>query len=737
MLATKILALLCCIGPARGDEAKFTAGLAQVAKLAEDEKWGEAKKRLLALLEQHREQEYVRPRFSDIVEQLKRTSVRMAVPRPKLDDLMSGKVTKDARMLGEFEVVYAPGTRADFQIREQEADDAEGAERRKVSQKKPMPSLIHPLEWNGTSSIEISGTSRDDGARGDERGWMYVYYAFDSSTQLAALLGSRPEPADRDGKSFTCALMLIEEGKSTVLAETDESPPRGAKYQFKLTIERDSVTLRCNGKQLLTSKRDPDRWGNFAIVNVEEDATITLRGRPNRQWLSGFVDAHTKDAEVAFLDKYELNADLPDWLQSTTVELDGMTFGATGPLCELRPEAEELIERAFGLRNDGDVEGALRVLDDAAIGSGEVRDWCRGVFLRVRGDEAELEKHYAAILKRDPGSWLPTVLHAETLMDSRRFDEARKFLDAAAEQMPDEPRLYVLRAQIGLYQGRPDVARAELDRASSMDLDSPALVQMATILARLERGPVFAKSHVHDSTHFHVVSDIDETSSAVMARVLEESFQVYTRFFGKPELGGKRFPAYLFSGATGYHVFAAEIGSDAPHSTAGIYNDMLKQLLVWNLLDREAVWETVRHEACHQFLDLLGYQPPRWFDEGMAEYASLSVRHGTAGIVEGAVVASHVHRVLATQDKAPPLALFVRQTPAAFYAGGVNHYARAWALIHFLRHGGKPVEAIYERLVAAMRDGADEREVVARAFEGVDMAALDQQFRAYVAKLEQ
>ncbi|MBL8842270.1 MAG: DUF1570 domain-containing protein [Planctomycetes bacterium] len=736
MLATKVLALLCSLGPARGDEAAFTAGLAQVAKLAEAEKWVDAKKRLLALLEQHREQDYVRRRFSDIAEELKRLSVRIAVPRPKLDDLLSGKVTKDARVMGDFEVVYAPGTLDDFERREEEVADPAEAKRLKEQpwQGRP-PTLVHPLEWNGTSVLEISGTSRNDGGIREDRGWMYVFYALDSQTQLMAMLGSEPPANDVNAKLFPSALLLVEDGESTILAETEDGPPRGTKYQFRLTIERDSFSLKCNGRQLLTAKRAPDRWGNFAIMNVADDATITLRGRPNRQWLSGYVDAHTKDAEVEFLDKYELNADLPDWLQSETVDFDVLTFGATGPHGKLRPDLEKKIDRAFELRHDGDLDGALRVIDDPAIGPGDVRDWCRGVFLRDRGDEAELARHYEAIRKRDPKSWLPTVLHAETLMDSRRFEEARKLLEAAAGELPREPRLFVLRARIGMYEGRPEVARAELDRAAEQGLESPALLQLAMILARLERGPVFAKSYVHDSNHFHVVSDIDKTSSEVMARVLEESFQVYTQFLGKADLGERRFPAYLFSGATGYHVFADEIGSAAPHSTAGIYNRMLKQLLVWNLLDREEVWETVRHEACHQFLDLLGYQPPRWFDEGMAEYASLSVRHGSAGIVEGAVVAGHVRRVLATQEKAPPLAEFVRQTPSEFYSEGVTNYARAWSLIHFLRHGGKPAEAIYERLVAAMRDGADERAVVARAFADVDMAALDQQFRAYVEKL--
>lgn len=736
MLATLLLSILGGVAAARGEEAAFTAGMAQVAKLAEAEKWGDAKKRLLALLEQHRDQDYVRRRFSDVAEELKRLSVRGAVPRSKIDDLLSGKVTKDARVMGEFEVVYAPGTLGDFKVVEPEKPDpAEAKAKKEKGWQQPGPTLVHPLEWNGTSVLEIAGLSRNEGAFRDEKGWMYVYYALDARTQLAALLGSKPVLTDTRGKLFPSVLMVIEDGESTILAETEEGPVRGSKYTFRFTVERDSFHLKCNGKQLLTAKRDPDRWGNFALMNVADDATITLRGRPNRQWLSGFIDASTKDAEYEFLEKYDLNADLPEWLRSTAVDLRVLYFGATGPHVVLRPDLEKAVDRAWELRNEGEIDAALAAIDAAGLGPGDVKDWCRGVFLRDLGDDAALGRHYEAIRKRDPKSWLPTVLHAETLMDSRRFEEARQFLDAAERELPGEARLFVLRARIGLYTGKPEIARAELDRALQQGLESPALVQLGMVLARLDRGPLFAKSYVHDSKHFHVVSDIDETSSAVMARVLEESFQAYTQFFGKAELGERRFPAYLFSGATGYHVFADEIGSSAPHSTAGIYNRMLKQLLVWNLLDREEVWETVRHEACHQFLDLLGYQTPRWFDEGMAEYASLSVRHGGQGIVEGAVVAGHVARVVRTQEKAPPLEQFVRQTPSEFYSGGITNYARAWALIHFLRQGGKPVAGIYDRLVAAMREGADERDVVARAFAGVDLAALDRQFQQYVEEL--
>ncbi len=162
----------------------------------------------------------------------------------------------------------------------------------------------------------------------------------------------------------------------------------------------------------------------------------------------------------------------------------------------------------------------------------------------------------------------------------------------------------------------------------------------------------------------------------------------------------------------------------------------MKQLLVWNLPDRDDTWQTLRHELCHQYLDELGWRAPRWFDEGMAEYATQLRWKGIATADAGAIEPALKGRAKECMARRMALPEFLRLTPYGFYAGGRPHYDHAFALVHFLRHGGAPVKGIYERLVAALRDGVAEGAVVDAAFAGVDLTALDEALAVHVAKLK-
>ena len=45
----------------------------------------------------------------------------------------------------------------------------------------------------------------------------------------------------------------------------------------------------------------------------------------------------------------------------------------------------------------------------------------------------------------------------------------------------------------------------------------------------------------------------------------------------------------------------------------------VKQLLIWNVPERESMLSTIRHEGFHQSLDRISGEAPDWLHEGMAE----------------------------------------------------------------------------------------------------------------------
>ena len=166
-------------------------------------------------------------------------------------------------------------------------------------------------------------------------------------------------------------------------------------------------------------------------------------------------------------------------------------------------------------------------------------------------------------------------------------------------------------------------------------------------------------------------------------------------------------------------------------NAAGLYSMLLKQLLIWNLPNREMMLRTVRHEGLHQYLDRFLPNIPVWFNEGLAEYYEHG--HRVAGkLYFGRPSRQH----LEVLSKHPPLPLevFLRLPARDFYRGGVPRYAQAWAFMHMLRHGGAHRQKLFKQLLADL-ETMPAHEALEKAFGDMDMAKLDEEFRAHLVEL--
>lgn len=180
--------------------------------------------------------------------------------------------------------------------------------------------------------------------------------------------------------------------------------------------------------------------------------------------------------------------------------------------------------------------------------------------------------------------------------------------------------------------------------------------------------------------------------------------------------------------------------------SCGVWSPMHRELMIHAQgKDLGKTMEIIRHEGFHQYLfyanDMI--ENAMWYNEGHAvfcECAEISAR-GRVSFPENRRV-RHLEQSL--DEAARILPELLRADAAAFYAPSDArrqlNYTAAWALVYFLRKGA-PSHARYGayapilgRYRAALRETKKWREATAAAFEGVDMARFQRDFKEFWKK---
>jgi hypothetical protein len=291
-------------------------------------------------------------------------------------------------------------------------------------------------------------------------------------------------------------------------------------------------------------------------------------------------------------------------------------------------------------------------------------------------------------------------------------------------------------ATLQLWQSNPDAAQSTCDAALAAGVPVKELDPLPRMLAQIRSGPAWARTFAFESAHYVVKSDISRELCIEASKRLEESYRSYVqRLAPVPDAEKKRFVVFLFSGEAGYQQYVNGAMEGGGQDTAGLYSPTLKQLVIWNLPDREEMFLTIRHEGFHQYLDRLAEDPPLWFNEGMAEYFSLADLYGGEW-KEGQVEADHVAMLKDRSTGWVPLKSLFTMDDEAFQGEGVEkHYAESWAVIHYLRQGPKEMQDAFKRLWAAVLADKSREETVKDAFGSLDLAALEESVKAHVRKL--
>ncbi len=757
----RILVLLACC-PAltwgqSGEEA-LRAGLAAARQLVDDGELEQGHDAVLALVDEHGDQDYMLLQIHRIKEILKLSAFWATHERPQAEDLISGDLESYNERSGKIKVSYERDP--DAAPADGEGGDGDTQTFRELLELLGVGTSLeasdfqwfggapmHPIVFDGGYSVEVSGriTDRDDllgslysnpmvviNAGGE--GVYYIYFGY---------------PREQYGFYKTARIVHVLGDKVEELDDNPKTPLEiGEKYTIKVNVSSSTITASANGRTFLKAKKRGKSFGQFGFRGCPKISGLVLNGQANTAWLEGLADAWVQTAWDDFDETYdpldELSTDLADRVGRAKERPRGLLPEYPGVQF---PGNKEYLELFEGFAAKGSFKKILTYMED--LSSKKVSDGFR-LFMTAEvqarlGQQAECLATCDKVIEAYPGFAPAYLLRLNMLTALDRREEALAELRAlvSAGETDDksvsalDDRLCVSLAGALVQAGDYEGAREAMRRAIADGVPPAELEGVAFMMTRARFGPEWSTAYEFKSKSYEVRSDLSQKTCSEATKSLEQALSMYERMFGRGEESDDdpdRYLVYIFSGASGYMNYAGDLFGSAPVNTAGVYTPVLKQLLIWNLPDHEGMMRTIRHEGFHQYLDRHVSDAPIWFNEGTAEYfETATLKRGK--MTPGAPLMNHVASLTAKGTRWTKLSELVQMSQSEFYADAGLHYAQGWALVHYLLHSGRDEKKMYETYRQALVDGADQKGAAEVAFGGVDWNGLERAVKAHVKGL--
>jgi len=699
------LAALC---PAQGGEgrAEFEDDLEAVRSRFQRRRFESAKRKLDRLLRDHAGQPYVLARRVDIADLMKQCLFREKYGAPEPADMVKGDLVRYHLASGRVKVRYkTPVAREDF------LRAGNGL-------------LIHRARFKGPHKLSFDVP------------FGVVVVCLDDNEGYYARVGPAGVEIGSIGKGGTNP--LVREAYPEKLFRSERtgrwSIPFSELDDMEVRVNRRSIDVYVGYKRVARAKKPRDRWGYWAVIEREQKGTITVEGQAEPSWIQGRIDKEDQRRLAEFEKTYEAEDHLPRWLFRSMPE--------TGDAGQAQPD-----DRVWPIEPDAAVQARLELITDA-IESGKPETALAGIdssgagfppvlraYVRAQALE-ELGRYEEALeectkVRRGDEDFVPVRIQSARLL--RRLGKKKEACAVYRDLLKAYPGGAELHARAALFfveSGRPAEARRALSAALGRGLDTRDLRKVNSIVTKALNGPPFSRRFEHESRHYRVVTNIDISTAKRATRLLERAYDLFTRTLDDVDDGdGRRFTVYLFRGQAGYLKYGREVFGYTSPRTAGLYSLTLKQLLIWNLPERDEMLRTIRHEGFHQYIDRLIQGPPLWFNEGLAEY------YEAAELVRGELETGQlVHRHFDTLEKTglTPLPTLFALEPGKFMANATRHYAQSWAFVHFLRHTTPERARLFRRFWDAFRRFPSHRKATLHALRGQSMSALDREFRAWL-----
>lgn len=279
---------------------------------------------------------------------------------------------------------------------------------------------------------------------------------------------------------------------------------------------------------------------------------------------------------------------------------------------------------------------------------------------------------------------------------------AAEIYETAAARLPKKPELTQNLYKIYMVSHQYDKARAALKRAldgggiSASEYDG--LVRYAEVI---ERGGMEKVTHKSQFGRYDIVTDISPEFANKMARIMDDVYKAYCKFFLYKKNDVLRFKVLVFQNEQDFLKYnSSTSGINFPPGTrlGAWYSGFTKQLVGFNLNDWEEMTSTFRHEGLHQFLDYFVENCPSWFNEGYASYFETST-------VDQIRFNQERHRAAKAWVRDPKNTfkdLFLMDT-RTFQSKGAIMYGPSWAAVYYLLVTGR--KSVLDAYLEALMEG--------------------------------
>lgn len=682
---------------------------------------GDARKALTAfkaLLEGHKDQDYAKARREEIEELILHLACGTEHKRPRVKDMLSGKVLSWDPDKGRIRVVYTPETSTDL-------DKAKG--------------LIHlPPRIAGPFTLELHGSAYPKDA--DKR--PVIAFGGDQHpetgrSQTWRITFGEPEPKGRSFK-VTTRIDFDDGGKvSELVSKTGTLRKPDTEYKLVVKGQKTKLTAYIGSRTAAYVKKPDDVWGwlSFTAPGWTE---LKLTATIEPGWIENRLAAVFRETLGEFCKSYDADAHVPAWLR------EPLDREESKPDRKPTDIVADLSAKHYDLFLEVDNAIRMEEWDEAEAGipklkaKGLPEPICAWLYSKLYHTQNRLDDalvHLGKLTTLEPNFLDAVLLRGSLLRELGRYDEALATFQKATGVYAQVPSAYAEAASAMLFAGRPEDAAALTRAAARNGVWSPALLTLRDALQKVVHGPVWTKRFEHRSQNYHVISNIDRVLCREASKILEEAFEAYRKKIGfVPRDKTRLFKVYLFKtqdGFLGYMGRLSEFMGKPNDKAAGVYSPLLKQLLIWDLPDRKDMYETIRHEGFHQYLDRLMPNPPVWFNEGMAVYHENAQKEGDQ------LTFGHLHpgylRLLKARGL-KPMKTFLTAGPGLFYEDGHRSYGQGWLLVHMLQHTTPAYRQQFEELMAGLKEGSAFA-TVKRIFPDAALPKLEKDLERYLDEL--
>lgn len=661
---------------------------------------------LARLLQEPAHKAWALARRDAVLEEARRIAFWASYAPPPPGALVSGVLEEWVPRTGDIALVYGADTMADFATIDQGV-------------------LVHPLTFRGDHGISLRGPSlSSQGVR--------LLVAANAHASYRVSFGA----GIGTGEPALVEVHRLGTAASDRVGEAVPSPLRaGEPFRVGVRVSATGLRVLVDGKTLLQVDKDAAQVGQVGLWPTAF-AEVRIEGKASSAWLDGRCDQHQRAARTRFDATFDLRSIVPDWLLAapvTEAAADAANGEPASYPCELGSEHADAVAECVRLLEEQQWDACLQRTASANAGTLPVP---AVVWLRALAFAGKRDFGAATLCAGDVLRQAPDFVRARELLARLAWGagDRRQALAQARQLVRDHPD-YVdaVAALITFELCVGDRAAAFALQASARDrgLRSPELERIGGMLAKADRGPDWRRRFIYRSPHYEVASDIDHKTCIDVANTMEESLATVCTELGGDlrRVGSGR--VFVFAGESGYRAYLDDVSGTVPIHTAGLYSTALRQLLLWQTADRDRMLQTARHEGVHQYLDLVLPEPPRWFDEGLAQYYEMaSARGGRVGAASWRTAS--LRRL---EGRAlVPLAQFLAWNAAQFYAQPELAYGQSWALVCMLREGGHARRALLEDIFGALADGTPAADVVARLLPPERMRELDGELRDWIAR---